>query len=129
MCRYAAVRLFKERYKSLVQAFELSKKSDSFSPFTSILRVTYNFSFILLFWIFNDILGITKLLSETLQSKELDLARAIDLVESVQKILTERLCQEYFHNKIWLNTVKDAGESNVDVDSTQRKRQSETPSH
>ena len=66
--------------------------------------------------------GITKLLSDTLQSKELDLARAIDLVEN------ERRCQEYFHDKIRLNPVKDAGVNNVDVDSTQRKRQSATPS-
>ena len=68
------------------------------------------------------------MLSDTLQSKELDLARAIDLVESVQKTLTECRCQEYFHNKIWLNAVKDASESNVDVDSTQRRHQSATPS-
>ena len=119
VCRYAAVRLFKERYKSLVQAFEsiISNSHDGCerAEAVGLLGQLQSFSFILLLWIFNDILGITKLLSDTLQSKELDLARAIDLVESVQKTLTERRCQEYFHNKIWLNAVKDAGESNVDV--------------
>ena len=101
MCRYAAVRLFKERYKSLVQAFEsiISNSQDGCerAEAVGLLGQLQSFSFILLLWIFNDILGITKLLSDTLQSKELDLARAIDLVESVQKTLTERRCQEYFH--------------------------------
>lgn len=51
--------------------------------------------------------GITKLLSDTLQSKELDLARAVDLGDSVQKTLTEHRSQNYFDHKIWPNAVKD----------------------
>ena len=93
VCRYAAVRLFKERYKSLVQAFEtiISNSRDGCerAEAVGLLGQLQTFSFILLLWIFSDILGITKLLSDTLQSKELGLARAIDLVKFVQKTLTE----------------------------------------
>ena len=68
-----------------------------------LLHQLQTFSFILLLWVFDDILGITKILSDTLQDKELDLARAMELVNSVQETLTEQRSQAYsltktFHN-------------------------------
>ena len=54
-----------------------------------LLHQLKSFTFILLLWVFDDILVITKILSDTLQSKELDLARAMELVNSVRETLTE----------------------------------------
>ena len=131
VCRYAAVRLFKERYKSLILAFkaiiESSHDGCERTEAIGLLKQLQNFSFILLLWVFNDILGITKLLSDTLQSKELDLARAIDLVDSVEKTLTERRSQEYFRQKVWLCALKDADDNNVEVSNAQEKRRSAVP--
>lgn len=132
VCRYAAVRLFKERYKSLIQAFEaiVNNSHDGCERAEAIGLVTQlqNFQFIVLLWVFSDILGVTKSLSDTLQSKDIDLATAIDLVESVEKTLTERRTRDYFHQKIWLCALKDAEDNNVEISSTQEKRRSAVPS-
>ena len=64
-----------------------------------LLKQLQSFSFLPLLWVFDDILGITKLLSDNLQNNELDLATAIDLVDSVQKTLTERRNQSYFDQR------------------------------
>ena len=106
VCRYSAVRLYKERFGSLLKALEMiciqSKDGCEKAECTGLLTQLRTFSFVLLLWVFEDILGITKLLSDTLQSKNLDLAKAIDLVDSVSKTLTERRSLEYF-NQIWHN--------------------------
>ena len=75
VCRYAAVRLFKERYKSLIQAFEAIIE-DSYdgcerAEAIGLLRQLQNFQFILLLQVFNDI-GVTKSLSDTLQTRDID---------------------------------------------------------
>ena len=132
VCRYAAVRLFKERYRSLLQALEtiINSLHDGCERVEAIglLKQLQGFSFLLLLWVFDDILGVTKLLSDTLQSKELDLASAIDLVDSVKKTLTERRSQKHFDQKIWLNAVKDATDNNVIMHCTREQRRSAVPS-
>ena len=75
------------------------------------------FQFIVL-WVFSDIVGVTKS-TLTLQGKDIDLATEIDQVESVEKTLTERRSRDYFHQKIC--ALKDAGDNNVKVSSTQEK--------
>lgn len=101
MCRYASVRPFKECYKSLIQAFEAiieySHDGCERAEAIGLLRQLQNFQFILLLWVFNDILGVTNSHSDTLQSKDIDLATAIDLVDSVDKTLTECHSKKYFH--------------------------------
>ena len=105
VCRCVAVRLFKERYDSLIHALEkiTEQSHDGCEKAESIglLHQLQSFTFILLLWIFDDVLGITKILSDTLQGKELDLARAMELVKSVQATLTERRNQAYFDQNIW----------------------------
>ena len=76
---------------------------------------------------FNDILGITKPLSDMLQSSHIDLASAIDLVDSVEKTLTEHRCRDYFQ-KIWHCVLKHAKDNNVDISSLQEKQKSVFPS-
>ena len=70
---------------------------------------------------FNDILGITKPLSDMLQSSHIDLALVIDLVDSVKKTLTEHHCRDYFQ-KIWCCVLKHAKDNNVDISSLQKKQ-------
>ena len=63
VCRYAAVRLFKERYKSLIQAFqdiiEDSHDGCERAEAIGLLRQLQNFQCIVLLWVFNDVLGVT----------------------------------------------------------------------
>ena len=65
-----------------------------------------------------------KLLSGNLQSDELGLARAVDLVEPVQKTLTEGRSQSYLDQKIWPNAVKDANNNNVEGHSMREQQRS-----
>ena len=78
VCRYVAVRLFKECYDSFLHALEkiTEQSHDGCEKAESIglLHQLQSFTFILLLWIFDDVCGITKILSDTLQGKELDLA-------------------------------------------------------
>ena len=76
---------------------------------------------------FNDILGITKPLSDMLQSSHIDLASVIDLVDSVEKTVTEHCCRGYFQ-KIWLCVLKHVENNNVDISSLQEKQKSVVPS-
>lgn len=126
VCRHVAVRLFKERYDSLLYALEsiIAQSHDGCEKAESIglLHQLQSFTFILLLWIFEDILGITKILSDTLQGKELDLARAMELVNSVQEILTERRSQAYFDQSIWLRATEHATSSNVEIVSDQHSK-------
>ena len=132
VCRHVAVRLFKERYDSLLYALEsiIAQSHDGCEKAESIglLHQLQSFTFILLLWIFEDILGITKILSDTLQGKELDLARAMELVNSVQETLTERRSQAYFDQSIWPRATEHATSSNIDIVSDQHgKRKSSVP--
>ena len=132
VCRHVAVRLFKERYDSLLYALEsiIAQSHDGCEKAESIglLHQLQSFTFILLLWISEDILGITKILSDTLQGKELDLARAMELVNSVQETLTERRSQAYFDQSIWLRATEHATSSNVEIVSDQHsKRKSSVP--
>ena len=63
VCRYAAVWLFKEHYKSLNRVFQ--DIEDSYdgcerAGAIGLLRQLQNFQFIVLLLVFNDILGVTK---------------------------------------------------------------------
>ena len=64
VCRYAAVRLFKQRYKLLIQTFqdiiEDSHDGCERAEAIGLLRQLQIFQFIVLLWVFNDILGVTK---------------------------------------------------------------------
>ena len=66
-------------------------------------------------------LGITKILSDTLQGKELDLARAMKLVNSVQETLTEQRNQAYFDQNIWPRATEYANASDVDIISDEHR--------
>ena len=74
---------------------------------------SFKFSNSLYSWVLNDILGVTKSLSDTLQSKDIDLALAIELVDSVEKTVTKHHSGQYFHQKVWLCVLKDAEDNNV----------------
>ena len=56
-----------------------------------------------------------------MQSDELGLARAVDLVDPVQKTLTEGRSQSYLDQKLWPNAVKDANNNNVEGHREQRR--------
>ena len=75
---------------------------------------------LLLLWEFYN----AKLLSGNLQSDELGLARAVDLVDPVQKTLTEGRSQSYLDQKLCPNAVKDANNNDVEGHSMREQQRS-----
>ena len=77
---------------------------------------------------FNCVLGLTKPLSDTLQAKQLNLATAIDLVDSTCKTLNERRSEKYFEDEVWKRSESLAQNMNIDVTTPcARKRLSRPP--
>ena len=77
---------------------------------------------------FNSVLGLTKPLSDTLQTKQLNLATAIDLVDSTCLTLKERRSDKYFEDDLWKQSVTLAQSMNIDVTTPcARKRRSKSP--
>ena len=78
--------------------------------------------------VFNCVLGLTKPLSDTLQAKQLNLATAIDLVDSTCKALKERRSEKYFEDEVWKLSESLAENMNIYVTTPcARKRLSRPP--
>ena len=76
--------------------------------------------------IFEEIWGITKPLSDHLQSKELDLSCAIDLVESIKKTFTDYRLDSHFSSHIWSRVTELAQTRDIEM-HTQERRTSRLP--
>ena len=75
------------------------------------------YSFPVILCIFEEILGLTKPLSDHLQSQNLDLSHAMDLVESVQKTLTKNRSDGHFSSHIWKRVTDQTDERGINVSS------------
>ena len=103
-CRYMAVHLFQTRYECLLEALddiERSRDRSAAAEARGLVMQLKSLSFLAILCIFEEILGLTKPLSDHLQSKELDLSCAIDLVESVKKTFAEYRSDSHFSSHIW----------------------------
>lgn len=131
-CRFAAVQLFLNRFESLILALEtiIDDSTDRAEAAEAVgLSVQLQeFSFLFFLQVFNCILGLTKPLSDTLQAKQLNLATAIDLVDSTCKALKERCSEKYFEDEVWKRSGSLAENMNIDVTTPcARKRLSRPP--
>ena len=132
VCRFAAVQLFLNRFECLILALEtiIDDSTDRAEAAEAVgLSVQLQeFGFLLFLQVFNCVLGLTKPLSDTLQAKQLNLATAIDLVDSTCKTLKERRSEKYFEDEVWKRSVTLAQNMNIDVTtSCARKRLSRPP--
>ena len=64
---------------------------------------------------FNCVLGLTKPLSDTLQSQQLNLATAIDIVDSTCMTLNDTRSEKYFEENLWRECLTLAQDLNIDV--------------
>lgn len=112
VCCHAAVQLFLNRYECLISALE------SIIDQQKLLACPYSCkSFLLYFFlqVFHCVLGLTKPLSDTLQTKQLNLATVIDLVEATCKTLSDECCEKFFEDNIWKCSLTLARNMNIDV--------------
>ena len=90
---FAAVQLFLNHFERLILALEtITDDSTDRAEAAEAVGLSVQlqeFGFLLFLQVFNCILGLTKPLSDTLQAKQLNLATAIDLVDSTCKTLKE----------------------------------------
>ena len=103
-CRYMAVHLLQIRYECLLEAvgnIETSRDCSAVAESHGLMMQLKSLTFLAILCIFEEVLGLTKPLSDHLQSKDLDLSCAIDLVESVKKTFTEYRSDSHFSSHIW----------------------------
>ena len=119
VCRYVAVQLFLNRYECLILALEsiIDESTDrsEAAEAVGLLAQLQEFSFIFFLKAFNCVLGLTKPLSDTLQSQQLNLATAIDLVDSTCMTLNDRRSEKYFEENLWRECLTLAQDLNIDV--------------
>lgn len=132
VCRYAAIQVFLNRFECLILALEVivdeSKDRSEAAEAVGLSVQLQEFSFLLFLQVFYCVLGVTKPLSDTLQTKQLNLATAIDLVDSTCKTLSDRRSEKYFEGNIWKESLIVAQNMNIDISSPcARKRQSRLP--
>ena len=129
VCCHAAVQLFLNRYECLILVLEsiidLSTDRSEAAEAVGLSIQLQEFSFVFFLQVFDCVLGLTKPLSDTLQTKQLNLATAIDLVDATCKTLSDKRCEKFFEDNIWKCCLTLARNMNIDVAMPcARKRQS-----
>ena len=103
-CHFFAVNLYKVRFSCLLEVLDeivvVGNGTEAVEAL-GILAILKSFSFIILLMTFDSILGLTKPLSDVFQSKHLNLAAALEMVDSVTEIMVERRSDAYFESHIW----------------------------
>ena len=131
VCRYAAVNLFQSRYDCLVEVFDqiVENSSDRVEAAEAmgLLTQIQKCKFVVLLSIFQDILGVTKPLSDMLQAKDLDLASAMELVDAVIEVLNSRRNEAYFKDVVWQKVLEMAEHSGIEVTQPETRRSTRVP--
>ena len=129
VCRFSAVQLFLHRFECLILALvAIIDDSTDRAEAVGLSAQLQEFAFLFFLQVFNSVLGLTKPLSDTLQTKQLNLATAIDLVGSTCLTLKERRSDKYFEDDLWKQSVTLAQSMNIDVTTPcARKRRSKPP--
>ena len=124
--------MYRSRYGCLVEALEevIENSSDrtEAAEATGILAQIQKFSFVVLLTTFDSILGLTKPLSDALQAKNLNLAAALELVDSIIQLLKQRRSEDYFKGSIWKDSREMADKADVDVALPNAGRRTSLPS-
>ena len=123
-CRYMAVHLFQTRYECLLEALDDIEKSRDRSAAAEshgLMIQLKTLSFLVILCFFEEILGITKPLSDHLQSKELDLSCAIDLVELIKKTFTDYRSDSHFSNHIWNRVTELVQKRDIEMHTHERR--------
>ena len=119
VCRHSAVHLFKVRYRYLIEALEEiidnSRNRCEAAEAIGLFSQMKQFSFLILLQTFQNLLGVTKPLSDVLQGKELDLSNAMHMVNALLKTLLERRSDDYFEDNIWNPVLNDSDGREIPV--------------
>ena len=119
VCRFVAVQLYKARYVCLIDALddfaENSRDRSEAAEAIGLYSQLRHFSFLLLLHVFDDVLGVTKPLSDLLQAEQLELSSAMDLMSSTHLTISQRRTDEYFLDKIWKISTDEAQQSGISV--------------
>ena len=130
-CRYMAVHLFQTHYDCLLEALndtQSSRDRSAAAESHGLMIQLKSLSFLVILCIFKEVLGLTKPFSDHLQAKELDLACAIDLVESIKKTFEEYRSDNHFSSHIWQRVTELAQNRDIEMHTPEsQKRTSRLP--
>ena len=118
-CRYNAIHTILHTYKAILLTLELVSVQDHARGVDAqgIFHQVKSFSFILRLVFFEKLLNTTKGLSEALQTRELDLAAAADLVYATIDSLKEYRT-ELVWNKVWEDVLSYAAAHDITDEPT-----------
>ena len=122
-CRYAACRNVRDRLPAvlkLLQDLSLEKQGER-SVLARGLLSQIDLQFLGLLVTFCEVLGDAKCLSDMLQSRTLNLARAVDLVQSLRSTFHDYRSDDYF-SKLWKEVEELAQQCEIGVQA-HKKRQ------
>lgn len=126
-CRYFAIDAVCCTFDSLLAALETMSNGENREKATEakgILLQVRSFKFLLLLVIFSRILSCTKSLSDQLQSRSIDMAKAADLVSATVAILKEfRADSKWEHLFKYVQDVASLHSITADLPRTHRLRQ------
>ena len=90
------------------------------------LMFQIDLNFIGLLAVFRQVLGDAKFLSELLQSPNLDLLRAVDLIETLRETFEEHRNEDEYFNELWNTVIHTCETCNIPI-NVRLKRAKQTP--
>jgi len=122
-CRALACRNFMDRLPAVLCVLQNISEENHRDRSTDArgLLAQIDLTFISLLATFRKLFGNTKLLSDLLQSPSVDLAMAVDMVESLHDTLQEYRT-ETFCDQLWHDIVETAKQCNIAVENSEKKR-------
>uniref|UniRef100_A0A8C5BKB5 HAT C-terminal dimerisation domain-containing protein n=1 Tax=Gadus morhua TaxID=8049 RepID=A0A8C5BKB5_GADMO len=126
-CRHVACRNVMDRLPAIVQVLEniASEKHPQRAVEARGILVQIDLNFVGCLVLFRKVLSDAKYLSDMLQSKTVDYAKAVELIEALKETLLHYRCEASF-DELWSEALDVCQKSSIDTTQRNRKRYRQT---
>lgn len=125
-CRSEAISAIKFNYSALVKALQeicdLIRLSDVSAKARGLIFQMKSFNFIFALNMLEPIFSVILKVSTNLQSKELDLLTAVNLIKSLKLTICQYRSDDEKYEKIYYNVIKMCDENNIDIPNVKKRK-------